>query len=54
MGSDPNNTDTAYLRLDDSTVVESVEVVPGIVLDFNEAEEVVGAEMLRPSGYSGE
>jgi len=29
--------------------VESVEVVPGVVLDFNEAQEVVGVEMLRLS-----
>lgn len=46
--------DALYLRLDDSTVVESVEVVPGVVLDFNEAEEVVGVEMLRLSARSPE
>ena len=41
--------DALHLRLDDSAIVESVEVVPGVVLDFNEAEEVVGVEMLRLS-----
>ena len=44
--------DALYLRLDDSDIVESVEVVPGVVLDFNRAEEVVGVEMLRLSARS--
>lgn len=38
--------DALYLRLDDSTIVESEEVSPGVVLDYNEAKEVVGVEML--------
>ncbi len=41
--------DALYLRLDDSTIVESEEVAPGIVLDYNEAEQVVGIEMLNLS-----
>jgi uncharacterized protein YuzE len=40
-------TDALYLRLDDSSVVESEEVRPGIVLDFNERNQVVGIEILR-------
>jgi uncharacterized protein YuzE len=40
-------TDALYLRLDDSTIVESEEVQPGILLDFNEREQVVGVEILR-------
>jgi len=39
-------TDALYLRLDDSKVVESEEVRPGIVLDFNSSKEVVGIEVL--------
>lgn len=39
--------DALYLRLDDSKVVESEEVRPGIVLDFNEKNEVVGIEILK-------
>ena len=35
-----------YLRLDDSPIVESEEVAPGVVLDFNEGKEVVGVEIL--------
>jgi uncharacterized protein YuzE len=38
--------DALYLRLDDSTIVESEEVRPGIVLDFNGSKEVVGIEVL--------
>lgn len=41
--------DALHLRLDDSVIVESVEVAPGVVLDFNEAQDVVGVEMLRLS-----
>lgn len=28
--------DVLYLRLDDSRIIESQEVSPGVVLDFNE------------------
>ena len=46
--------DALCLRLDDSAIVESVEVAPGVVLDFNQAEEVVGVEMLRLSTRSSD
>ena len=38
--------DALYLRLDDSPIVEPEEVSPGIVLDYNDSNEVVGIEML--------
>ena len=41
--------DALYLRLDDSPIVESEEVSPGVVLDFNEQNQVVGIEMLNLS-----
>lgn len=41
--------DALYFRLDDSTIVESEEVTPGIVLDYNERNEVVGIEVLHLS-----
>jgi uncharacterized protein YuzE len=41
-----------YLRLDDSPIVESEEVSPGVVLDYNESNEVVGVEMLHLSKRS--
>ena len=44
--------DALYLRLDDSTIVESEEVAPGVVLDYNEAGQVVGIEMLYLSKRS--
>lgn len=44
--------DALYLRLDDSVIVESEEVSPGVVLDYNEANEVVGVEMPRLSTRS--
>ncbi len=43
---DPDS-DALYLRLDDSPIVESEEVRPGIVLDFNADDQVVGVEILR-------
>jgi uncharacterized protein YuzE len=38
--------DALYLRLEDSKIVESEEVKPGIVLDFNADKQVVGIEVL--------
>ena len=38
--------DALYLSLDDSEVVESEEVQPGIILDFNSDNQVVGIEVL--------
>ena len=38
--------DALYLRLDESNIVESEEVRPGIVLDFNGSKQVVGIEVL--------
>ena len=41
--------DALYLRLDDSKIMESEEVSPGVVLDFDANNQVVGIEMLRLS-----
>lgn len=38
--------DALYLRLDDSRIRDSEEVAPGIVLDYNEQNQVVGIEIL--------
>ncbi len=46
--------DALYLRLDESSIVESDEVSPGIVLDYNESNEVVGVEILHLSRRSPE
>ena len=47
-----SEADALYLRLDDSEIVQSEEVSPGVVLDYNDANEVVGVEMLRLSKRS--
>ena len=39
--------DALYLRLDESKIIESEEVYQGIVLDFNEQNQVVGIEVLQ-------
>ena len=44
--------DDLYLRLDDSPIVESEEVSPGVVLDYNESNEAVGVEILHLSKRS--
>ncbi len=47
-----HEADALYLRLDDSRIVESEEVSPGVVLDYNEQEQVVGVEILGISKRS--
>jgi uncharacterized protein YuzE len=39
-------SDALYFRLDGSTIVDSEEVRPGVILDFNERGQVVGVEFL--------
>ena len=43
------DNDALYFRLDESQIVESEEVEPGIILDFNKDGKVVGIEMLNLS-----
>lgn len=38
--------DALYFRLDESPVVESEEIQPGIILDFNSSGQTVGIEIL--------
>ena len=38
--------DAIYFRLDESPIVESEEIRAGIILDFNDADQVVGIEIL--------
>ena len=45
------NADALYIRLDDSKIVDSQEVKQGIVLDFNENDQVVGIEILRVKSH---
>lgn len=41
--------DALYFRLDESSIVESEEVQPGVVLDFNAEGKVVGIEIMNLS-----
>jgi len=40
------DSDALYFRLDDNEVVESEEVQPGVVLDYDGQNQVVGVEFL--------
>lgn len=42
-------SDALYFRLDDAEIVESEEVQPGVILDFDAHGQVVGVEMLHIS-----
>ena len=44
--------DALYLRLDDSKVIESEEVAPGVIVDFDSRNKVVGVEVLDVSERS--
>lgn len=43
------DSDALYFRLDESRIVESEEVRPGVILDFDEENNVVGVEFLSVS-----
>ena len=42
-------SDALYFRLDESPIIESEEVEPGVILDFNSDGKVVGVEILQLS-----
>ncbi|HEX6798940.1 MAG TPA: DUF2283 domain-containing protein [Ktedonobacterales bacterium] len=42
-------SDALYFRLDDSEIVESEEVQPGVILDFDAQGQMVGIEILHIS-----
>lgn len=39
-------SDALYFRLDESRIVDSEEVRPGVILDFDDNDRVVGVEFL--------
>ena len=45
--------DALYLRLDEADVIDSEEVQPGVILDFNKDNRVVGIEILNLSSRVG-
>jgi uncharacterized protein YuzE len=40
-------SDAVYIRFDESRIMESEEIQPGIIFDFNEKKQVVGIEILK-------
>jgi uncharacterized protein YuzE len=41
--------DALYFRLDDAEIIESEEVQPGVILDFDARGQMVGIEILHIS-----
>ena len=37
--------DALYLRLDEAAIIDSEEISPGVVLDYNDANQVIGVEL---------
>jgi uncharacterized protein YuzE len=48
MKYDPQ-VDVLRLRFNDATIEESEQVEPGVILDFDEAGNIVGVELLDAS-----
>lgn len=48
------DSDALYFRLDEKNIVESEEVRPGIILDFDKKGQVVGIEILNISSRATE
>jgi len=42
-------SDSLYFRLDESKIIESEEFQPGVILDFDKDNRVVGIEFLNVS-----
>jgi len=43
------DADALYLRLDDAKIIESEQVAPGVIVDFDGKNRVVGLEVLNVS-----
>ena len=48
------DVDALYFRLDESRIVDSEEVRPGVILDYDENDGVVGIEFLNVSSRVAE
>ncbi|MCC6297726.1 MAG: DUF2283 domain-containing protein [Anaerolineales bacterium] len=46
--------DALYFRLDESAIVESEEVQPGVILDFDKDNQLIGIEILNLSSRIGQ
>ncbi|WP_089728478.1 DUF2283 domain-containing protein [Candidatus Thiosymbion oneisti] len=43
------DSDTLYFRLDEESIIESEEIRPGVILDYDRNDCVVGVEFLGVS-----
>ena len=43
------DADALYLRLDDSKIIESEEIAPGVIVDYARKNAVVGVKVLHLS-----
>ncbi|HED03935.1 MAG TPA: DUF2283 domain-containing protein [Candidatus Fraserbacteria bacterium] len=41
-----HKNDALYLRLDESAIIESEEIRPGVILDYDAEDNVIGIEIL--------
>lgn len=41
-----HKNDALYFRLDESAIVESEEIRPGVILDYDANDNVIGIELL--------
>lgn len=46
--------DALYIRLTDADIVESEEVAPGVIVDYDQNGVVVGVEILQLASRHGE
>ncbi|MBI1742588.1 DUF2283 domain-containing protein [Candidatus Acetothermia bacterium] len=44
-----HKNDALYFRLDESAIVDSEEIKPGVILDYDANDNVVGIEILNLS-----
>ncbi len=47
---DPEN-DALYFRLDDAEIIESEEIKPGLIVDYDNKNQIIGFELLRVSKH---
>ena len=47
-------SNSLYFRLDENRIVESEEIRPGVILDFDENDKVIGIEFLNISSRASE
>jgi len=47
-------SDALYFRVDEARIVDSEEIKPGVIIDYDENDRVVGVEFLNISSRASE